>query len=470
MDQDTYYYSSGASSQDLTVTTGQGYAGNTGFNEEYIGSFVRHAVSGVENLVIVNAGHTSTHASAKHGNVWYVADAATAPSSVSDADLPCNNGVSITRGGVSLGGYFFVSDINGKIYNSDLNDITAWSANDFLQAERHADVGIYLGKHHDHVVYIGTRGIEFFYIVDNPPTVGGGSVLSRRQDVQHSICCYYPNSVVENGDIIYFVGTEHNGWTRLYKLEGFQLSVLSDTKLDENMREMGGTYPDITTLDSLTSAVWLTYITVADSPGLLLTNDFYWSYYLHMNSNIWGRWSYDATPTYVGGVTGGGWNNSFPLVASNNSSGGGTLARYQMTNGQICREGAADNDAMDDINGSNAPEVYMLLPRWDYGTDKKKKINWIRIVTAAVASGSSINDPCDVGIRWLDFDKVEAANAPVPPDDYTTAINVDLNIRGARLSRGGVTRERQYLLHWTTGHGPVSVVKGLEIDFDIVGQ
>ena len=105
LDQDTYYYNGG--SQDLTATSAPGYANNTGFNDDYVASFVRHNVSGVENLVIVNAGDTSTNASATHGNIWYVADGATAPSSVSSSNLPCNNAtagdrVSITRGGASL--------------------------------------------------------------------------------------------------------------------------------------------------------------------------------------------------------------------------------------------------------------------------------------------------------------------------------------------------------------------------------
>ena len=130
LDQDTYYYNGG--NQDLTATTGNGYAGNTGFNEEYIATTVSHRVSGIENIVIVNAGHTSTNASANHGNVWYTADNSTAPSSVSDADMPGNNGVSIVRGGASLDGYFFLCDINGQIHNSNINDITAWTSTDFL--------------------------------------------------------------------------------------------------------------------------------------------------------------------------------------------------------------------------------------------------------------------------------------------------------------------------------------------------
>lgn len=465
LDQDTFYYSGG--SQDLTATTGQGYAGNTGFNEEYTASFIEHRISGVNNLVIVNAGHTSTNASANHGNVWYVADSTSAPSSISDADLPCNNGVSIIRGGASLDGYFFVGDITGKIYNSDLNDITSWSATNFLTAEREPDIGIYIGKHHDTVIYIGTRSIEFFYNAGNST----GSPLTRRSDVSYNIGCYFPNTIIETGDIIYFVGTDHDGWSRYYKIENYQLVPISDPKLEARMRIAGlGTFPDITALDSLQHYFWASTLGTNNTPGVVLTYDFQWTYYYHSVTGEWTRWSMDSAVTYPGGISSGSWNTIFPIMSYNGTNAStGSSSLVQLINGTIGREGTVDNDVMNDIGDNNNPDVFMQFATWDAGTDMKKRVNWVRILTEPVATTATTYETMDVNLRWYDYERTDAGG-PNPPNDYTTSRDVNLNVRGAKVGRGGTTRSRAYIIDWPAGHGPVSIVKGLEIDYEVVGE
>jgi len=473
-DQTHYFYTGG--STDMTDTSSPGYAGNTGFADEYLSSFVEHKISGVPNLVIVNAGHTSTHASANHGNVWYAADNNVAPASISDADMPGNNGVSLCRGGASLDGYFFVGDINGQIHNSNLNDITAWTATDFITASRNTGLGIYIGRHHDDVISITTKGVEFFYNAGN----SSGSPLARRADVYYAVGCYYPNAIAQVGDVIYFVGSDNkSGWPHVYKLQNHQLSIISDGRIDELLRTLGGNLPYLPALESMFHAVWLTHSTMGDSPGLILTNavdsdpDYNFTYYWHEKANKWCRWEYGASVTYFGGGNAGAnWTRSLPIVSYNGVEGfkDNTRALYQLTNSTIVYESiTADNDAMNDMAAANAPTVFMRFPRWDAGTDKKKRINWIRVVTAPVAKNSVI-DPMNVDLKWFDY-KTAVASGPLPPDtNYSTARTVDLNVRGAKIARCGTTRERDFILDWPLGHGPASVVKGLEIEYDIVGE
>lgn len=457
LDEDSYFYDGG--SQDLTATTGNGYAGNTGFNEEYLGSFTEHRVSGVANLVIVNAGHTSTNASAKHGNVWYQATAAAAPASISDADMPGNNGVSLVRGGASLDGYFFVCDITGKIHNSDLNDITAWTSTNFLTAEREPDIGVYLGKMGDNLVYIGTRSIEFFYNAGNAT----GSPLARRQDISYRLGCYHPNTIVQLGDIIFFLGTTQTGESHVYKLENFQLSIISNNRVDSTI--VGGSalnYPDITALDSLTDNCYLSPTNLNNSDGLILTILASVTFYWHGKTGVWCTWEYGATVTYPGGLS--GWNSTFPVVAHNQTSGN---QRYQFTNGHIASISNLDNDAINDLNASNAPDVLTVFLRWDGGTDKKKRVTKVSVLTENYATNSASLDPANVEFRWAKYDR-KTTSGLLFPSDYNAGRTIDLNIKNTFLSRLGTGREWSFLIHHTTGHGPVGVVKGLEIEYDIV--
>lgn len=465
LDEDTYYYNGG--SQDLTATTGNGYAGNTGFNEEYTASFVRHLVSGVENLVIVNAGHTSTHASAKHGNVWYVADGTTAPSSVSDADMPGNNGVSLTRGGASLDGYFFVGDITGKVYNSALNDITTWSATNFLTNETEPDIGVYIGKHHNHVVSIGTRSIKFFYNAGN----SSGTPLSPRNDVSYRIGCYFPNTIVELGDEIIFVGTNHAGESKVYRLLNFQLAEISSPKINERIRDSGaggGTFPDIADLDSLHHYFWGSRMSLDDSRGYILTFDFFWSYYWNDLTGVWSRFEFGASVTHAGGLSAGNWTAIYPIMSFSGREGAGT-ALHQFINGNFGIAGAVDNDAIDDLGEANAPDVFMKFPRWDAGTDQKKRINWVRAITRPISSTSSANDPVLANLKFAKYDRAFVGIGP-PDVGYAATRNLDLNVRGAKTGRLGTGREWAFIIDFPLGHGPLTVVTGLEIDYEVVGE
>lgn len=468
LDQDTYYYNGG--SQDLTATTGNGYAGNTGFNEEYTTSFVRHLISGVENLVMVNAGHTSTHASANHGNVWYVADGSTAPSSISDANMPGNNGVSLVRGGASLDGYFFVGDITGKVFNSALNDITTWSATNFITNETEPDIGIYVGKHHNHVISICTRSISFFYNAGNT----SGTPLARRSDVAYRIGCYFPNTIVENGDEITFVGTDHAGHSKVYRLVNFQLTEISTPKIDERIRDsaMGtGTYPAIGDLDSLNHYAWGSRIAADEYRGYILTNDFFWTYYWDELTGVWSRWTFDDTVTYVGGLSvAANWQEIFPIMSFNGLEGSGSTGKHQFINGNFGHFGSIDNDAIDDLGEANAPDVFMKFPRWDGKTDQKKRINWIRVLTKPWASTTSIIDPVTVNLKFAKYDRAVASGPVAPDTNYTSSRSIDLNVRGAKSGRLGTGREWAFIIDWPTGHGPISVVLGLEIDYEIVGE
>jgi len=457
LDQDTYYYDGG--SQDLNSTSAPGYAGNTGHWSEIIASFVKCFVSGDENLVIVNAGQPVSASGTTDGNVWYQSSPAATPSSIDSANMPGNNGEKLIRGGAYLDGYLFVADDNGQIHNSNLNDITTWTALDFITAEREPDRGVYLGKHKDNIIYIGTRTIEFFYNAGNAT----GSPLARRQDVSYRVGTAFPNSVVEAGDILYFAGTDAEGTQAIYKLENFQLSVISDYRMNDAMQQM----PDINAGTGTSSLyqVWLAVCTMGGSPGLIFTYSSRFTYYYHAYTGRWTAWSYGAAPQFDGPITdSAGWASIFPVVSHNNISS--SAGYYQFANGWIGSPSLFhDDDAMNDLGQSNTPNVHMMFARWDGGTAKKKRINSVRAVTRS-GPISSINISAD--LYWADYDKVPLSGYMNPPDSYSGGRSIDMGSAGGRVYRLGTTRERAFMLDWPLGHGTISIVVGLEIDYDIV--
>lgn len=142
------------------------------------------------------------------------------------AYTPTNFPSTLVQGGAVLDGYLFFMDEEGIIYNTNLDNVDTMSATDFINSERDRDKGVYLGRHRESVVSFGTRTIEFFYDAGNAT----GSPLNRRQDIFHNVGCADGQSVWENGDIIYFVGSDPSGSLGVYKLENYGLTkVSSDT-------------------------------------------------------------------------------------------------------------------------------------------------------------------------------------------------------------------------------------------------
>lgn len=327
VNDDTLYYSGGSTEIHSTQA----------FDKELLASFVHYSQAGSPRLVLVNAGATST-AGTSDGSVWFMTDTTSAPTQITDVDMPGNNGQSLIRGGVSLDGFFFVGDIDGKIHNCAVDALTTWAALDFLTAEREADVGVYLGKHRDHVVYIGTGSIEFFYNAANT----SGSPLSRRNDIYYNVGCYHPNTVLELGDKIYFIGRNADGDSGLYVLDNFSLAKVSDNTIISNyIKGLEYAEPDISAATNLQQDVYLAPFNSADNGQfLILTMPNNGTFAMHLETGVWAKWYLGGTPDNNGGIT--DWEDPkiFPLTASLNRPGANSVEpnRYLLLNGLVSSE------------------------------------------------------------------------------------------------------------------------------------
>lgn len=163
---------------------------------------------------------------------YYISSAATTTLVVInagvDGDFPPNAGLTLAAGVAVLDNYAFVLDTNGTIWQSGNNTVLTWDALEFINAEREEDGGVYIGKHKDHIVVLGTRTIEFFQNVGNP----NASTLQRRDDLSYRIGAVDGNGVWETEDNIFFLGIEPTGNVGLWKMENYQLEKVSTNQID----------------------------------------------------------------------------------------------------------------------------------------------------------------------------------------------------------------------------------------------
>ena len=442
VDEDTFYYSGGST----TIT------GGNDFYDDYLASLFFGYQSGVPQLINVNAGHSSTNASATHGNVWYTPNKTTAPTRITDADMPGNNGVSLTRGGAFLDGYLFVCDVNGQIHNSDLNDITAWTAANFLTAEKEPDIGVYLGKHHDNLVYIGTQSVEFFYNAAN----ASGSPLAPRSDISYRIGCINPNTIVEVGDVIYFAGREPGKIRQIYKIENFQIQTLSTPWLD---RTFGPalTPGDITSLVPLAANVTLAYTEDNHYGSALILNTATptASGFIYSNG-IWGQINMDNELTYGGLFP--VQANSFPIIGQARSD-----STVMLSNGATTTWNQGDSTDIKDLGESTAADAYIISPPWDGGTNRKKKINAVRVIHDPTATTAAVN----FTLAWYDLGNSAGTN--FNEADFTNGRQIDVSKTNNNvIRRCGTTRKRMFKMQFDDSG--VAAIRGLEIDYEIVGE
>lgn len=150
---------------------------------------------------------------------------------VTDADFP-NNVVGCP---VHMDGYVFNLTQDGKIYNSDLNSVSTYTATNFITAGQYPDRGVSLGRLGAQIVAFGEKSIERFYNAGNPV----GSPLSRVQDggltmgaarrVNHN-----QYTVLQAFGSIYWLGTSGDGAaTGIYRFKGNEPEKISNAAIDK---------------------------------------------------------------------------------------------------------------------------------------------------------------------------------------------------------------------------------------------
>lgn len=149
---------------------------------------------------------------------------------ITDLVFPPNQtpALQLTRGGAVLNGRLYVGTTDGDIYESNLEEPTAWNGLAFVNAEISPDDLVYVGEHHQHIVAIGTRSLEFFYDAGNPT----GSSLSPRTDIDFNIGATNRDSFWEESDLIFWIGYTKSGGISVYSLQNFVPTKISKPDTD----------------------------------------------------------------------------------------------------------------------------------------------------------------------------------------------------------------------------------------------
>jgi len=169
----------------------------------------------------------STKIVAGDGEVLVTFDEANAMVTASDPDLPTPFKPTI----VFLDGYLFIVKADtSDIYNSNLNDPTAWTSGDFLTAEMLPDTLIGISRLNNYLVAFGSGSIEYFFDAGNE----AGSPLQRNDTPVKQVG--YLGGYASYKNRIYFVGSSATASPEVFMLEDFKMEELGDANLRRQIR------------------------------------------------------------------------------------------------------------------------------------------------------------------------------------------------------------------------------------------
>ena len=280
------------------------------------GALAQTISSGVDPVTFVQLGDKLMILDQENNDAWYIDDQLPETLLPIDgeggglANHPVNiPNVQIAGGGTSLGGYIFIMDTDGNIYNSNVDDALTWTAADVIKAEREADTGVYLAKQNDNVVAFGTSSVEFFYNAGNP----NGSPLNVRPDVFYRTGAFDAKSVTDLGDIVYYVGSERVGKLGLFALEQLKPMKVSTDLIDSALNAVVRSKDAMLISGTTIGSHRLTFLTIATQGA---TTDPYVPTATWVFDGAVGVWS--AYTTTVADVTG-----HFPVIGVANRGGTG---------------------------------------------------------------------------------------------------------------------------------------------------
>jgi len=398
------------------------------------GTTIGTITSGVDKCKFLEVGSLLVLIDPQNNEGWTINSGGTL-TKITDAQFPST----IAGGGAVLDGYLFLIDDDGIIYHSDLDDATAWTAANFIEAEREPDGGTYCARHYDHIVAMGKGSIEFFYNAGNPV----GAVINRRQDVYYNIGVPYQDAIWEDGDDIYFFGRTARGDYGVYLLRNFQIQRISNDTFSSFLTEVyaqNSFYPLLSGFAARGRS--FLSLTLHTTPAAISPN---YTFVYDSTSNIWSIW--ETSMSELSGVSGIpviDWTTSTSSRFGQGILSNGDLITFKGSfdptdtfNAQDYLENQDDYIAVDYIQpfGTDSSSAITLITRVghiDNGTNKHKFAHSLEYIGDYTDASQTLT------VRYSDTDHITFGS------DRT----LDLSKR-QKLSRLGKYNRRTYELEYS---------------------
>jgi hypothetical protein len=319
---------------------------------------------------------------------------------VTDAGYPTTT----VPGIVVLGGFAYVMDPSGLIYNCALDNPYYWPALNVLGADYEDDAGVCLVKYLNYVVAFGTYTTQIFYDAG----LATGSPLRSYLNASMKVGCANANTVCQMGATVIWVGQTREGLRQVLIFNGLTPAALSTPAIDKMLS--GGIVNDYSALIFNANGHWFYVLNGAVAGGSrALVYDF--------SVKEWYEW--DQTNF-------AGFNY---FSAADLSSQATFLLDAAYGTGKVYATNSTGSQLYDDAGVPFTVELRTAK----YDADSKEKKFWGRLDIVGD------QNPGILSISYSDDDG----------QTYTAARTVDMNTARPALFRNGASRRRIFSITQT---------------------
>ena len=294
-----------------------------------------------------------------------------------------------------MDGFLFYAVDSGKVYNSDLNSVTAYTSTNFISPAMSPDKPIAVARQKNAVVVFGTGSNEKYVNAG----LAVGSPLQRVPQYFERVGTIDQRSVTTIEDEIFYVSAPQEGDVGVWRMRGLQSQKISTATMDKLIGTVsvdGAIYASSFRLggqpyaafylsmasDGPSSSVLMEsgeYLLLENGDNILLedtpaqTASFVRLFVYNMDLGVWTEWDCDEA-TFIDSVGSGTANQ---LLASSRTNTGGEIYTINPTaNGEIYQDDGSTYD------------MQVRTGRVDHGTNKRKFVHQVKLVCDKQSAGT----------------------------------------------------------------------------------
>lgn len=355
---------------------------------------------------------------------------------ITDSDFPSTTIGNFTH----LDGYAIIASTDGYLYNSDINSVSSWTANNRIAVQMEPDALVGTAKIGNLVAALGTKSIELFRNKGFP----SGSPLESIKESFVRIGVLHQRAVIEVNGGIMFVGVSQDGFGVYFWNGSGQPQKISNTLIDNQLSGFADRGENTPTLGPLFlshgSEIFIGgVVNLFGSQAVSLMINGARSLYFP---------KYDLWTTFA--VAGEGQIGLFFNVGVDqyflDVSASGTQGK--ITNTTILAAGSGSDLG---YTGSVQFPAYITTHPFSFGTPKKKFFHSLRIIGDYVDTTST-----PIVVSYSDDNGAT----------YTTWGTINMNQNPpVVLTRGGSSRKRIFKFSNTSADG--CAIEGVEIVYSV---
>lgn len=173
---------------------------------------------------------------------WYYDAGVGVMTRITDADFPGNAGFALAGGFAHMDGFAFVMTTDAKLWASDINSVTAWTANNYDSANAYPDKGVGCVRYKNLVMAFGTESVQFYANRGLSPFP-----LQNVPSMTMKVGAVSWDAIATLSDNVFWAGSTPQGGMSIFQYDG-SVSRISTPEQDFQLLLAGPTNVSLTTL------------------------------------------------------------------------------------------------------------------------------------------------------------------------------------------------------------------------------